>query len=72
LNASASIRDNTEFDSNVIEESDIHSAKHSPGKTSIAEGRIILTKPVHLNADFSIRDNLDPDSNITEESKVQE
>jgi hypothetical protein len=67
-NASPSIRDNLDSDSNATEGSDLQLQKHPSPKTSIDEGRMISTKPASLNAYLSIRDNLDPDSNPTEES----
>jgi hypothetical protein len=67
-NASASIRDNLDPDSNVTEESDLHSEKQSAPKFSTDEEIIISTKPVSRNASCSIRENIDPDSNLTEES----
>jgi hypothetical protein len=66
-NASFSIRDNLDRDSNVTQESDPQSEKHFPAKTSANERRI-SSKPVLANASIVIRDSLDPDSNVTEES----
>jgi hypothetical protein len=62
------IRDNLDPDSNVIEESDLHSEKHISPKTSTDAGRMISTKPVLENARDAIRDNFEMDSNPTEES----
>jgi hypothetical protein len=45
-NASISIRDNLDPDSNVTEESDLHPEKHLSPKTSTDEGRMMSTKPV--------------------------
>jgi hypothetical protein len=68
LNASFSIRDNLDPDSNVTEESDRHSEKHLSPNTSIDEGRMISTKPVLWKSSPIIVDNLDSDSNVIEES----
>jgi hypothetical protein len=46
LNAHFSIRDNIEPDSNVIEESDLHSEKQLSPKTSTGERRMTSSKPV--------------------------
>jgi hypothetical protein len=46
FNACFSIRDNLNPDSNVIEESDVHQAKHLVLKTSTDAGTMISTKPV--------------------------
>jgi hypothetical protein len=70
MNASFSIRDNIDPDSNITEESDLHWAKILSHMTSTNEGRVISIKPVPMNASFSSRDNIDPDSNITEESDL--
>jgi hypothetical protein len=62
---------NLDPDSNITEESDSHSEKHSSPMTSTDEGIMISIKPVPRNASFSIRANLDPHSNVTEESDLQ-
>jgi hypothetical protein len=67
-NASFSIRDNRDSDSNMIEESDSHFQKPFSPKTSTDEGRMIAAKSVAMNATSPIRDNLDPVSNAIEES----
>jgi hypothetical protein len=59
---------NFDPDSNVTEESNLHSEKQLSPKSSTDAGRMISIKPVPLNGHPSIRDNLDPDSNTTEES----
>jgi hypothetical protein len=56
-NALNSIRDNLEHDSNLTEESDLHSTKHSSLKNSTFEGIIIRIKSVLQNVRFPIRDN---------------
>jgi hypothetical protein len=61
---------NLDLDSNVTEESDPHSAKHSKPKTSTDAGRMIATNPVRKNAESLIRDNVDPDSNVTNVSDL--
>jgi hypothetical protein len=58
-------------DSNITEESELHSEKHPSPKNSTDAGRMISIKPVSENARLSIRDNIDPDSNLTEESDRQ-
>jgi hypothetical protein len=68
MNACFSIRDNLEPDSNLTDESDLNSEKHSSPSISIDLGISISTKPVPLNAHPSIRDNLEFDSNATKES----
>jgi hypothetical protein len=68
LNASASIGDNLDPDSNVTEESDPHRRKQLSSKISTDEGITILINPVLLNACLSIRDNLDLNSNVSEVS----
>jgi hypothetical protein len=45
-NASFSIRDNLDLDSNVTEESELQKEKHSSDKTPTDSRRMILTKPV--------------------------
>jgi hypothetical protein len=71
LNASFSIRDNLDGDSNLTDESDSHKEKQSSSKTSTDEGILISIKPVPTKASFSIRDYFDPVSNVTEESDRQ-
>jgi hypothetical protein len=56
-NTARAIRDNLDPDSNVIEESDLHSRKKHSINTS-------------TDARPPVRDNLDPDSNGTEESDL--
>jgi hypothetical protein len=46
MNAYFSIRDNLDPDSNVTEESDLHSEKHPSPKISTDEGIMISIKPV--------------------------
>jgi hypothetical protein len=58
-NASYSIRDNLDLDSNITEESDRHSQKQNSSKISTDERRMISTKPVPMNANFSIRSNFE-------------
>jgi hypothetical protein len=70
-NASISIRDNLELDSNVIEESDLQFEKHRPPKNSTDSGIMISIKPVPENASASTRDNLELHSNRIEESDLQ-
>jgi hypothetical protein len=62
---------NLDFDSNVTDESDLHSAKHFSPKTSTDAGTMIRIKPLLKNAFSSIRDNLDSDSNVTKQSDPQ-
>jgi hypothetical protein len=50
LNAPTSIRENLDPDSNVPEESDLHTEKHYSPKTSTDAGIIISTKAVPRNA----------------------
>jgi hypothetical protein len=52
-NAHFSIRDNLDSDSNVTEESDLHSEKQHSPKTSTDVGRMISTKQVFWNARFN-------------------
>jgi hypothetical protein len=66
-NASFSIRDNLDPDSNVTEDSDPQSEKQLAPNTSIDEGNTISTNRLRKNANFSIRDNFNPDLNVTEE-----
>jgi hypothetical protein len=68
LNAHDSIRDNLDFESKIIEESDSHSEKHFALKISTDPGTVISTKSFPRNAFQSIRDNCDPDSDITDKS----
>jgi hypothetical protein len=69
--ASSPTSRNLDPDSNVTEESDLHSQEHQIPKTSTDAGRMISIKPVRENASSPIRDNFDPDSNATEESNPQ-
>jgi hypothetical protein len=72
LNASDSIRDTLNPDSNVTDESDPHSKrKSSHSRIQPVEEKFFSNKQVLLNARFSIRDTLEPDSNETEESYPQ-
>jgi hypothetical protein len=70
MNASFSIPDNLDLDSNVTEESDRHKANDLSPRNATDEGRMISTKPVLMNASFSIRNNFDPDSNVIERKKL--
>jgi hypothetical protein len=45
-NARPSIRDNLDLDSNLTEESDLHSEKHFSFNNSIDEGRVISINPL--------------------------
>jgi hypothetical protein len=69
-NPSFSIGYLLDINSNLTEESDLHSEKHFSLKTSTDEAPMISIKRLLWNASFSIRDNLDPDSNVTEESDL--
>jgi hypothetical protein len=56
MNAFRPTQHNRDFCSNVTEESDLQSEKHSLPKTLIDAGRMISTKPVFRNAPDLIRD----------------
>jgi hypothetical protein len=61
--------DNLNPDSNITENNDLHSEKHSQDTISIDAGITILTKPVRWKALLRMLDNLNPDSNITKNSE---
>jgi exopolysaccharide biosynthesis protein len=69
-NASSSIRDKFEFDSNRTNESELHSRKQIGPKISTDAGITISINPVSANASFPIRFKLEFDSNVTDESKL--
>jgi hypothetical protein len=60
------MRDNFDFDSNLTDESDLQSEKHSSHKISIDAGTTISINRVSRNVSHSIRDHFDPDSNVTD------
>jgi hypothetical protein len=63
-NAPDSIRVNREFDSNKIEESDLHSEKHNDPRISTFRGISIDSSGEDENASDSIRVNRVCDSNV--------
>jgi hypothetical protein len=60
-----------EFDSNVIDVSDLHLEKRLLHNTSTDAGTSIVFKPLCANADSSIRCNFEFDSNVTKISDLQ-
>jgi hypothetical protein len=70
-NADSSIRCNFEFDSNVIDVSELQPEKQDLQTTSTDAGIAIVFKPVFTNADSSIRCNFEFDSNVTDVSESQ-
>jgi hypothetical protein len=65
-NASPSIRDNFDPDSNVIESSDLQEEKHDSQITSTDAGRRIDARQLGLNAHRSIRCNREFGSKMME------
>jgi hypothetical protein len=70
-NADDSIRFNREFDSNVIDESDLQCEKHFNPRISTFLGIMIDSSDDDENADDSIRFNREFDSNVIDESDLQ-
>jgi hypothetical protein len=70
-NASDSIRDNREFDSNEIDESDSQHEKHDEPRISTPRGITIDSMDEEKNVSDSIRDNREFDSNEIDESDSQ-
>jgi hypothetical protein len=70
-NANDLIRVNREFDSNVIDESDLQDEKHDEPRIWTVEGIIIDRSDENENAFDSIRVNREFDSNIIDESDSQ-
>jgi hypothetical protein len=64
-------RDNLDPDSNLAEESDLHSQKYPTPKVSDDARSTISTKSVARNVPASIPENVEPDSNVTQESDLQ-
>jgi hypothetical protein len=62
------MRVNREFDSNVIDESDMQDEKHDEPRISTLFGIMIDSSDEYENADDSIRIKLEFDSNIIEET----
>jgi hypothetical protein len=70
-NADDSIRFNLEFDSNEIDESDLHCEKHDEQRLSTLRGMTIDWSDENENADDSILFNPEFDSNDIDESVRQ-
>jgi hypothetical protein len=66
-----SIRINREFDSNEIDESDLHHEKHDEPRISTFRGIMIDSIDESRNASDSIRINRELDSNEIDESERQ-
>jgi hypothetical protein len=71
VNASDSIRVNRESDSNVTDESDLHSEKHDEQRISTFRGITIDESDDFENAFDSIRVNRESDSNVIDECDSQ-
>jgi hypothetical protein len=69
--ASAATSHNFEFESKVIDPSDVQYEKHDLQNTSTDAGMWIVVKRLLVNADSSIRCNLEFDSNVTDVSDSQ-
>jgi hypothetical protein len=71
-NASRSIRDNSEDESNGIAVSDRQKKKHFSQVTSTGARRSIDRSPLHENSARSIRDNWESDGMVIETSDSQQ
>jgi hypothetical protein len=71
-NASDSIRFNCEFDSNEIDENDLHDEKHFEPSVSTLRGITIDCNEVNENASDSIRFNCEFDSNEIDENDLHD
>jgi hypothetical protein len=70
-NAFASIRVNREFDSNVIDKSDLQNKKHDEQRISTLDGIKIDGSDEYENASDSIRANREFDSNMIDENSFK-